>query len=343
MLTNSTNLNTILETLPSRIEVLGKKAAGAYQPMRDLATAIGDAAKSAESAAGMVNALVLAIAGLKDKTITITANVVINDPSGLLGGSGAGGVVPTGYQRNQPRARGGPVKEWEKYLVGERGPELFIPSDNGTIIPANTTQAVVAAIGALMGDNFGGNRGQTPAERARNRRRPPASGGGAPPGPVVSGSVPPAPAGYQFLGENLDAYLDLFQPSFSVDRPAPAPEPARRAARSSDQGGGSSRFNRGGGDPMTAGQWRRQQQALQQALEQTYQPLGSSLFQPNTQGTGVLNTEAAAVATAATETERIGKTVTYNNYFPVQKLEDELDARDLARKVAAELARMPSR
>jgi translation initiation factor 1 (eIF-1/SUI1) len=94
---------------------------------------------------------------------------------------------------------------------------------------------------------------------------------------------------------------------------------------------------------MTSGQQRRQQQALQQALEQTYQPLGSNLFQPASTGTGDLSTQDAAVATAATETERVGKTVTYNNYFPVQKIDDELDARDLARKVAAELARMPSR
>jgi hypothetical protein len=257
---NANNLNTILETLPSRVEALGKKAAGAYQPMRDLATAIGDAAKSAESAAGMVNALVLAISGLKDKTITITANVVANDPLGLLGGGGSNSTVPQGYQRNRPRARGGPVKKAEDYLVGEEGPEFFIPSENGTIIPANTTQSVMRALVALpqeededkipgyarggrpkrkkpalvgekgpelfipdvagtiipadvtqaaiiaagtMGDAFGGNRGQTPSERAKNRRRTDTTGGGTPSGPVVSGSAPQQAPPQATLG---DAY-----------------------------------------------------------------------------------------------------------------------------------------
>jgi hypothetical protein len=32
-----------------------------------------------------------------------------------------------------------------------------------------------------------------------------------------------------------------------------------------------------------------------------------------------------------------------NNYFPISRVSDELDARQLARLVAAEMARMPSR
>jgi phage-related minor tail protein len=36
-----------------------------------------------------------------------------------------------------PRATGGPVSAGSPYLVGERGPELFMPSGSGTIIPNN--------------------------------------------------------------------------------------------------------------------------------------------------------------------------------------------------------------
>jgi len=36
------------------------------------------------------------------------------------------------------RARGGPVINGEPYIVGESGPELFVPSDNGNIIPNST-------------------------------------------------------------------------------------------------------------------------------------------------------------------------------------------------------------
>ncbi|MAO20522.1 MAG: hypothetical protein CMJ25_07205 [Phycisphaerae bacterium] len=37
----------------------------------------------------------------------------------------------------QPKALGGPVQGKSPYLVGERGPELFIPNSNGSIIPNN--------------------------------------------------------------------------------------------------------------------------------------------------------------------------------------------------------------
>ena len=36
-----------------------------------------------------------------------------------------------------PRAVGGPVSANRPYLVGERGPELFIPNQSGDIIPNN--------------------------------------------------------------------------------------------------------------------------------------------------------------------------------------------------------------
>jgi phage-related minor tail protein len=35
------------------------------------------------------------------------------------------------------RAVGGPVKARSPYIVGERGPELFVPSERGAIIPNN--------------------------------------------------------------------------------------------------------------------------------------------------------------------------------------------------------------
>ena len=65
---------------------------------------------------------------------------------GLLGSFFAGpmgpiqGAQPLGPSFNQylaPRASGGPVAAGSPYLVGERGPELFMPSGSGTIIPNN--------------------------------------------------------------------------------------------------------------------------------------------------------------------------------------------------------------
>jgi len=45
-----------------------------------------------------------------------------------------GGNVFTGFT---PRANGGPVSTGTPYMVGERGPELFVPSNSGTIVPNN--------------------------------------------------------------------------------------------------------------------------------------------------------------------------------------------------------------
>lgn len=53
--------------------------------------------------------------------------------SNLFGGSSSGGLFSAlGFG---PRANGGPVLAGGAYLVGERGPELFSPRSNGTIIP----------------------------------------------------------------------------------------------------------------------------------------------------------------------------------------------------------------
>jgi TP901 family phage tail tape measure protein len=46
-----------------------------------------------------------------------------------------GGVAPT------RRQHGGPVASGQPYLVGERGPELFVPRTPGTVLPTGQTQA----------------------------------------------------------------------------------------------------------------------------------------------------------------------------------------------------------
>lgn len=52
-------------------------------------------------------------------------------------GVGAAGIGATAGAAVGFRAAGGPVSAGHPYMVGERGPEPFIPSSNGTIIPNN--------------------------------------------------------------------------------------------------------------------------------------------------------------------------------------------------------------
>lgn len=52
-----------------------------------------------------------------------------------------GGALPSSFNQYlaSPRAAGGPVSGNSPYLVGEQGPELFMPAGSGTIIPATQT------------------------------------------------------------------------------------------------------------------------------------------------------------------------------------------------------------
>ena len=56
----------------------------------------------------------------------------------LLGGIDIGGTKVFGGGK----AAGGPVNSNSTYMVGEKGPELFVPSTAGTIIPADATAAM---------------------------------------------------------------------------------------------------------------------------------------------------------------------------------------------------------
>jgi len=62
----------------------------------------------------------------------------------LVGGavlaSGLAQVSAIRSQQFTPRRFGGPVREGESYIVGEQGPELFSPSQNGSIIPNDRLQ-----------------------------------------------------------------------------------------------------------------------------------------------------------------------------------------------------------
>jgi hypothetical protein len=75
----------------------------------------------------------------------IAAGAVRNDISGLFGGGGGGGVLGalggaiSGLVGGAPgRATGGPVSAGRAYRVGERGPELFVPTAAGRVEAAGS-------------------------------------------------------------------------------------------------------------------------------------------------------------------------------------------------------------
>jgi hypothetical protein len=68
---------------------------------------------------------------------------------GFLPRGGAGGPA-----KERQRAAGGPVNGGEPYIVGEKGPELFVPSRSGNIVPNNALGGqvnITVQAGAFLG------------------------------------------------------------------------------------------------------------------------------------------------------------------------------------------------
>jgi hypothetical protein len=105
----------------------------------------------------------IAISGLAELTRDALASLFTNPGLALAAGIGliaAGAALKASLSGGvKARALGGPVSGGEPYLVGERGPELFVPSVSGGIVPNNS---VGSFMGGRMGDSGRGTtlRGQ---------------------------------------------------------------------------------------------------------------------------------------------------------------------------------------
>jgi hypothetical protein len=62
----------------------------------------------------------------------------------------AGSPLPGWLSKIPGLAAGGPVAAGQAYVVGERGPELFLPTRSGTIIPNGRTPSSGAAAGGIV-------------------------------------------------------------------------------------------------------------------------------------------------------------------------------------------------
>lgn len=75
------------------------------------------------------------------------------------------------------RAEGGPIESEKPYVVGEDGPEVIVPDQNGTVIPNDAQAAPVEMASA------------TPPATATGKPKMQALGGGEPPQPKAQGTV----------------------------------------------------------------------------------------------------------------------------------------------------------
>ncbi len=143
----------------------------AAQQLKDVYTDIGMSIKS-----GIVDAIQGAVDGTKtlgeaasgvlkniaNKLLDVAINMAL---FGAMSGTGTGGGLLGGLFK--PRANGGPVTGGSTYLVGERGPELFVPGRSGTIVPSDRTAALYASRQALPASGL--NAGTSADSFSENR------------------------------------------------------------------------------------------------------------------------------------------------------------------------------
>ena len=98
---------------------LGKQNKAAFQA----AKAMNIAMAIMNTAAGITNALA---------TVPFPFNLIV---AGIIGAAGAIQIATIASQSYQGRKTGGLVQGGTPYMVGENGPEMFMPSQTGTIIP----------------------------------------------------------------------------------------------------------------------------------------------------------------------------------------------------------------
>ena len=86
-------------------------------------------------------------------------------PGSVAIGYGVAAIAASAILKNfgGARAEGGPVSGNKTYLVGERGPELFVPNVAGTIVPNDELPSFGQGLATMMGGRGGGGttlRGQ---------------------------------------------------------------------------------------------------------------------------------------------------------------------------------------
>lgn len=133
-------LGRVDEEMKAQEEAASRAAAAARQLGLVFSSAFEDAVVRGEKLSEVLR-------GLAQDILRIIVRKAVTEPiadlfSGILGGIFGGA-----------RASGGPVSAGRSYLVGERGPELFVPRSAGTIVPngAGGTVINIDARGADIG------------------------------------------------------------------------------------------------------------------------------------------------------------------------------------------------
>lgn len=117
-----------------------KKAGDAAKPVPQGFSGLGTAMSGAIGALGSI---AMGIGGYQQMQQGGTYNTLMG-LAGIFGAVGgiAGMFTPGGSLFGMFRASGGPVNARQPYIVGERGPELFLPDSGGQVLSTNDTDGL---------------------------------------------------------------------------------------------------------------------------------------------------------------------------------------------------------
>lgn len=148
---NLTTWTTGLVTTQTGLGDLGLSTTSLSQTLNSTNTAAQQAPSFLQKMGGAIQGVTGALAGVAAGVAgaqQMSKGGTYNTLMGLAGiFSGIGAVLapfsPMGALGGLFRAKGGPVDGGKPYIVGEKGPELFVPSESGKIVPHHATQSEV--------------------------------------------------------------------------------------------------------------------------------------------------------------------------------------------------------
>lgn len=125
---NEENLSPLFDLFKSVAKFVADKLAPAIgtilgTALKTVGTLISSLIKGFSKLVGFIDDVV---SGIKNIIELVKDNPLVKGISGVISNVFGGG-----------KAKGGPVSSSKSYLVGERGPELFVPNTNGNIVPNN--------------------------------------------------------------------------------------------------------------------------------------------------------------------------------------------------------------
>jgi len=109
------------------------------------------------------------LADIARQAVAAGLDALLGRGGGAAGGGGGAGGLLAGLLGLPGRATGGPVSGGRGYIVGERGPELFVPTAAGRIEAAGGGVGAVRDVRITV--NVHGGQGASPERMARSGRQ----------------------------------------------------------------------------------------------------------------------------------------------------------------------------